>query len=179
MAPVARFVSPIAPPGSRLLRAPPLRFLNLRWLGDSRREFALPLVSLVDCLLCLVLFLLSSFAAPDGCPKQARVPSAENGRPSTDAPVVAVSRYEASVDGTPVADMPTLFAGGRLTRIQLLFEHLKAKRELWRELNPSGEFPGVVTLQVDRAVPALVVKNVFQTAAQAGYPSVAFSVWQR
>jgi hypothetical protein len=33
-----------------------------------------------------------------------------------------------------------------------------------------------VILQVDRKVPALVVKSVFQTAAYAGFPNVSFMV---
>jgi hypothetical protein len=48
--------------------------------------------------------------------------------------------------------------------------------ELWRQLNPGKELPGVAVLQVDRKVPALVVKSVFQTAAMAGYSSISFMV---
>ncbi len=57
-----------------------------------------------------------------------------------------------------------------------LFNVLKNKRELWKQINPGREFPGVAVLQVDRRVPALVVKSVFQTAAFAGYPNVSFMV---
>ena len=49
-------------------------------------------------------------------------------------------------------------------------------RELWKQINPGRPFPGVAVLQVDRKVPALVVKSVFQTAALAGYPSISFMV---
>ncbi len=57
-----------------------------------------------------------------------------------------------------------------------LFGILKNKRELWKQVNPGKEFPGVAILQVDRRVTALVVKSVFQTAAMAGYPSISFMV---
>jgi biopolymer transport protein ExbD len=57
-----------------------------------------------------------------------------------------------------------------------LFNVLKNKRELWKQLNPGKEFSGIVVLQVDRKVEALVVKSVFQTAAFAGYPNVSFMV---
>jgi penicillin-binding protein 2 len=38
------------------------------------------------------------------------------------------------------------------------------------------EFPGVVVLEIDQDVQAVVVKSVFQTAAFAGYPRVSFMV---
>jgi len=38
------------------------------------------------------------------------------------------------------------------------------------------EFPGVVILQIDQDVQAIVVKSVFQTAAFAGYPNISFMV---
>jgi biopolymer transport protein ExbD len=41
---------------------------------------------------------------------------------------------------------------------------------------PNRQFPGVVVLQIDKKVPALVVKSVFRTAAEAGYPHVSFMV---
>ena len=41
---------------------------------------------------------------------------------------------------------------------------------------PGKDFPGVVVLQVDQDVQAVVVKSVFQTAAFAGYPNVSFMV---
>ena len=53
---------------------------------------------------------------------------------------------------------------------------LKNKRELWKQMHPSKDFPGVVILQIDQNVPALVVKSVFQTAAFAGFPNVSFMV---
>jgi hypothetical protein len=84
-----------------------------------------------------------------------------------------------SVDGSPVAETDDIVAGGRLTRLDDLFNVLKNKRELWKELNPGAEFPGVVQLEVERNVPALVVKSAFQSAAYAGYPQVSFVVKRR
>ena len=57
-----------------------------------------------------------------------------------------------------------------------LFNLLKAQRELWASNRPGKPFPGVVVLQIDQDVPAVVVKSVFQTAAFAGYPNVSFMV---
>ena len=49
---------------------------------------------------------------------------------------------------------------------------------MWKQLHPGKDFPGVVVLQVDQDVPAVVVKSCFQTAAFAGYPNVSFMVNQ-
>ncbi|MFP6687416.1 MAG: biopolymer transporter ExbD, partial [Polyangiaceae bacterium] len=68
---------------------------------------------------------------------------------------------------------------GRMQKVDKLFEMLKRKREMWRSFHPNKRFPGVCILQVDRDVPALVVKSVFQTAAFAGYPNVSFMVQKR
>lgn len=175
-----RFTSPISRPGPRLFRYLPLRFLKGA-LGRRGRQtgFELPLVSLVDCLLCLILFLLTSFSADAECPERQKVPSAENAQSNTDAPVVAVTQRQILLDGVPAASTVDLLQAGRLTRLDGLFNQLKAKRELWRQLNPGRDFPGVVVLQIDRSVPALVVKSAFQTAAYAGYPNVSFLVKRR
>ena len=63
-----------------------------------------------------------------------------------------------------------------MQKIDELFNLLKSKRELWKQVQPNKPFPGVVILQINQAVPALVVKSVFQTAAFAGYPNVSFMV---
>lgn len=175
-----RFRTPISTPGRRLLRFLPLRFLRSRQAGRGRPlEFELPLVSFVDCLLCLVLFLLASFGARAECEERQRVPSAHNVAAALEAPMVAITQGRISLDGVLAADTREVVGSGRLQRLDELFAQLKSKRELWRQLHPSEEFPGVVVLQIDRRVPALVVKSAFQTAAFAGYPNVSFLVRQR
>lgn len=175
----ARFVSPVSVPGPRLLRFVPLRFLRRAGRRGRQLGFELPLISFVDCLLCLILFLLTSFSADAECPERQKVPSAQNTAASIEAPVVAITQGQILLDGVPAASTQALLDAGRLTRVTDLFNQLKAKRELWRQLHPAEEFPGVVVLQIDRRVPALVVKSAFQTAAYAGYPNVSFLVKQR
>lgn len=174
-----RFASPIAAPGARLLARVPLRFFQRRAGRARLLGFELPLVPFVDCLLGIVLFLLASFSASDTCGVRERVPSAENTSDNVDAPIVSVSAHQVSVDGSPVAETSDILAGGRLTRLDELFNTLKNKRELWKQLNPEAEFPGVVLLEVERNVPSLVVKSAFQSAAYAGYPQVSFVVKRR
>ena len=175
----ARFVSPISVPGPRLLRFVPLRFLRRAGRRERQLGFELPLISFVDCLLCLILFLLTSFSADAESAERQKVPGAHNTQANLEAPVVAVTQRQILLDGIPAGSTQELLDAGRLTRLDSLFDQLKAKRELWRQLHPGEEFPGLVVLQIDRRVPALVVKSAFQTAAYAGYPNVSFLVKQR
>ena len=80
------------------------------------------------------------------------------------------------VNGNAAGNTRAIEDSKRLQRVDELFNILKNKRELWKQLNPGKDFPGVIVLQVDRKVQALVVKSVFQTAAFAGYPNVSFAV---
>jgi hypothetical protein len=80
------------------------------------------------------------------------------------------------VDGSPAGNTRAVEEADRLQRIDELFNILKAKRELWKQTHPGKEFPGVVVLQVDQNVRAVVVKSVFQTSAFAGFPNVSFMV---
>jgi hypothetical protein len=66
-----------------------------------------------------------------------------------------------------------------MQKLDELFSVLKTKRELYKQINPGKDFPGVAVLQVDRQVEAVIVKSVFQTAALAGYPNISFMVQNR
>jgi hypothetical protein len=93
-----------------------------------------------------------------------------------DAPMVAITGSQILVDGSLAGNTRVIEETNRLQRIEELFANLKNKRELWKQVYPGKEFPGVAVLQVDGRVPALVVKSAFQTAAMAGYPAISFQV---
>ena len=175
-----RFVQPIGVPGRRLMHHVPLRFVRHKVTGGGRRaaNHEIPLIPFIDFLLCIVLFLLASFSASGELPidKNVKLPNAENVLDMTDAPMVAVTGTQILVDGTPAGNTRAIVEANRLARVDELFNVLKNKRELWKQINPGKEFPGVVVLQVDRKVQALVVKSVFQTAAFSGFPNVSFMV---
>jgi hypothetical protein len=63
-----------------------------------------------------------------------------------------------------------------LQAIDAEFNALKKKREAWKAAHPADPFPGEALLRMPRDTSALVVKSVFQTAAFAGYPNLAFAV---
>jgi biopolymer transport protein ExbD len=172
----------IETPGRRLMHAVPLKFVKKRVKGGGGRGLnaALNLTSFIDFLIVVVVFLLMSFSASGEIPvdKNTRLPSAENTLNMVDAPTVSITGTQILVDGTAAGSTRAIEEAGRLMKIDELHNVLKNKRELWKQLNPGKPFPGVVVMQVDKRVPALVVKSVFQTAAFAGFPNVSFMVGQ-
>lgn len=175
-----RFHQPISVPGPVLKHHIPLKFVQRRVCGGGARSvnMELPLIPFIDFLLCIVLFLLSSFSASGDLPvdRNVQLPKASNVSEMIEAPMVAITGTQILVDGNPAGNTRTIEEANRLQRVDELFNVLKNKRELWKQLNPGKEFPGVAILQVDRRVPALVVKSVFQTAAFAGFPNISFMV---
>lgn len=65
---------------------------------------------------------------------------------------------------------------GRVRRVDGVYTILCQKRELWQVLQAGRPFPGVVLLAIDDHVPAVTIKSLFLSAAQAGYPNVSFMV---
>ncbi len=168
-------------PGKRLLHSLPLKFVWKKVIGHGRRSpnANLNLTAYIDFLLVTVIFLLTTFSASGeiAVDKNVKLPKAENAADVIDAPMVAVNGNQILVDGTLAGSTRAIEELGRMSKIDELYAILKAKRELWKSVNPADKpFPGVVILQVDQEVPAIVVKSVFQTAAYAGYPNVSFMV---
>ncbi len=167
-------------PGRRLMYAVPLKFVQHKVTGGGRRSVgaALSLTSMIDFLVVTVVFLLMTFSASGETTvaKGVTLPKAENTLDMIDAPMVGIAGSQILVDGNLAGNTRAIEDSKRLQRIDELFNVLKGKRELWKQLHPGKEFPGVVVLQVDQDVPAIVVKSVFQTAAFAGYPNVSFMV---
>jgi biopolymer transport protein ExbD len=166
-----------------MLKGIPLEFVQKKVGGGGHKSVnhEIPLIPFIDFLLCIVLFLLASFSASGELPvdKNVQLPSAENVEDMTDAPMVAITGTQILVDGTPAGNVRAVEEANRMQKLDELFNLLKGKRELWKQINPGKDFPGVAVLQVDRRVTALVVKSVFQTAALAGYPNVSFMVKNR
>jgi biopolymer transport protein ExbD len=175
-----RFHQPIQVPGPVLKHHIALKFVRNKVAGGGGRgvNFELPLIPFIDFLLCIVLFLLSSFSASGELPvdKNVKLPNANNVLDMVEAPMVAVTGTQILVDGVPAGNVNSIVEANRLSRVDELFSVLKNKRELWKQINPGREFPGVAVVQCDREVQALVVKSVFQTSAYAGYPNISFMV---
>jgi biopolymer transport protein ExbD len=172
----------IGQPGRRLMHFVPLAFVRKKATGGGRRSTNsnLSLTSMIDFLIVVVVFLLMTFSASSETPpaKGLIIPQAENTLDMIDAPMVAINGSQILVDGAAAGNTHSIEDNKRLTRLDELFNILKGKREVWKQLHPGKEFPAVVVLQIDQDVPAVVVKSTFQTAAFAGYPNVSFMVNQ-
>lgn len=180
---LSRFHQPIAVPGRRLLKGVPLKFVAKKVSGGGSKSVNhdVPLIPFIDFLLCIVLFLLASFSASGELPvdKDVKLPLADNVEDMTTAPMVAITGNTILVDGIPAGSTRAVKEANRMQKLDELFNLLKSKRELYKQINPGKDFPGIAVLQVDRQVEALVVKSVFQTAALAGYPNISFMVQNR
>jgi biopolymer transport protein ExbD len=157
-----------------------LEFVAKKVAGAGHRSTnaSLSLTSMIDFLVVTVVFLLMTFSASGETPiaKGLNMPKAENTLDMIDAPIVVVVGSQILVDGGPAGNTRPIEESDRMQRIDELFNLLKAKRELWKQTHPTKDFPGVVLLQIDQEVKAVIVKSVFQTAAFAGFPNVSFMV---
>jgi len=181
--PLSRFHQPIVVPGRRLFKATPLKFVAKKVSGGGGKALNhdIPLIPFIDFLLCIVLFLLASFSASGELPidKDVTLPKAENVQDMTVAPMVAITGTTILVDGIAAGSTRAVKEANRMQKLDELFNLLKTKRELYKQINPGKDFPGVAILQVDREVEAVIVKSVFQTAGLAGYPNISFMVQNR
>jgi biopolymer transport protein ExbD len=170
----------IAEPGRRLMGHIGLEFVAKKVAGGGHRSTnaSLSLTSMIDFLVVTVVFLLMTFSASGETPiaKGLNMPKAENTLDMMDAPMAAIVGSQVLVDGSPAGNTRAVEESDRMQRMDELFNVLKAKRELWKQTHPNKDFPGVVLLQIDQNVKAVVVKSVFQTAAFAGFPNVSFMV---
>ena len=74
--------------------------------------------------------------------KNVQLPKAENVLDMVEAPMVAITGTQILVDGVPAGSTRTIEEANRLQRVDELFNVLKNKRELWKQINPGKEFPG-------------------------------------
>ncbi len=167
-------------PGRRLMHHVGLEFVEAKASGHGKRatNAGLSLTSMIDFLVVTVVFLLMTFSASGETPvaRGLNMPKAENTLDMIDAPIVVVVGSQILVDGGPAGNTRPVEESDRMQRIDELFNILKSKRELWKQTHPNKDFPGVVLLQIDQNIKAVVVKSVFQTAAFAGFPNVSFMV---
>lgn len=81
------------------------------------------------------------------------------------------------LDGNVVATSAELAANqGRVVRIDGLFNMLRGRHAIAKQLQPGKDPPTHVILAIDGDVSASVVKSIVLTAAESGYPSVDFLI---
>ena len=151
--------------------------------GNGRRKLiaGLSMTSMIDVLVVMTVFLLLTFSANDNCLRRdlSSLPPAVNVSELIDAPIVDVRADSVVLNGilvTSPGELSSFSVNGRVTRLDGLFNALKQKHELAKQLQPGREPPTHVILAIDGDVPASVVKSVVMTAARSGYPSIDFMV---
>ena len=138
----------ITKPGRRLMHHVPLMFVKKKVAGGGRRatEVPLNLTSMIDFLMVVVIFLLSTFSASgeQSVPKEVKLPNARNVQELLAAPMVGVAGKDVYVDNKPAGsivealdameqDHEFLLKGDVFTK-DAIFEWLDYKRT--KELNP-------------------------------------------
>ena len=175
---------PIVTPGKR----PAKRFEKSRLLGGKiakgRRNVnaELNVVSMVDMMTMLVIFLLQQFSATGEVlfmQKDIKLPDAQHGQAIEVAPVVAISSSQVVVTGQKVADVADLERDGGFT-IAALEERLRDEKKRWdfiHQNDPDREksWKGDVNIQADVRIPFRILKRVMFSAAQAGYYNANFA----
>ena len=172
---------PIHKPGSALLRNLPLEFVAKKVQGGGHKAIntEIPLIPFIDFLIVLVVFLLITFSATGELLAQKpsiTMPKAANVVDIEIQPVIAIDPVVVTLDGRRMADTATLAADPKVERMENLIQDLDTLRRNWAILHPQEPFGGVVIMQADVSIDFRVIKKVMFSAAQAGYPNVAFAV---
>ena len=175
----------IEPPGPRLRKFIPLKFVSKHGMGGKKSTYAeLNLTSMVDMLTILVVFLLQTFSASGELltvSKNITLPEAINYRDLEQAPIIAISRDAVTLNGDPKADSAELAKESTIDwKIPQLHDDLVILKNNFKLLHPNpDDFKGLVIVQADKNIDFKVIKKVMYTCAVAGYQNVNFAVNQR
>jgi biopolymer transport protein ExbD len=137
----------------------------------------LALGNLIDVLLVVLVFLLSTYEASSDCCLRRPIerPAATAVTDLVDAPTVAVDASGAiTLDGGAAGS--TAGPAGAVARLDELFDVLRAKAALWRQVHPRARFPGVLLFDLDRGLPAGAVKSLVLTARSRRHAHTSFIV---
>ena len=172
---------PIHKPGKVLLKNVPLQFVAHKVGGGGRKSVNLeiPLIPFIDFLIVLVVFLLITFSASGELLAQKptiTMPKAQNTTMLEVSPVVAIDPVVVTLDGRRMADTASLAADPKVERMEQMIQDLETLRRNWSILHPQEPFPGQIVMQADISIDFRVIKKVMFSAAQAGFPNVAFAV---
>jgi biopolymer transport protein ExbD len=165
-----------------------LRFVRKKVSGGGRRsmEQSLNLTSMIDFLMVVVIFLLSTFSAASEAtvPREVKLPNATNVLETLTAPTIAVAGNDVYCENKAAGNvqeaLEKMSSGNTVvpTKFEELYARLTLIRDTWKSVHPDtpDDFPGMVVMELDQDLKAYVVKSLFYTAAQAGYTNVNFLV---
>lgn len=175
----------IKPPGARLRKYIPLKFVTKTGLGGKKSTYAeLNLTSMVDMLTILVVFLLQTFSASGellSVQKNITLPEAINYHDLEVAPIIAIAKDAVTLNGENKADANELNKDSSIDwKIPQLHDDLVVLKNNFKLLHPNPEdWKGIVIVQADKSIDFKILKKVMYTCSVAGYNNVNFAVNQR
>lgn len=174
----------IKPPGPRLRKFIPLKFVSKHGSGKKSTYAELNLTSMVDMLTILVVFLLQTFSASGELltvSKNITLPDAVNWKDLEQAPIIAISKDSVTLNGDPKGNSAELSAEQALDqKIPQLHDDLVVLKNNFKLLHPNPEeWKGLVIVQADKNIDFKILKRVMYTCAAAGYANVNFAVQQK
>jgi biopolymer transport protein ExbD len=173
----------IEPPGPRLKKDIPLKFVQSHSHGKKSTYAELNLTSMVDMLTILTVFLLMTFSASGellSVQKNIVLPEAQNWKDLEAAPIIAVSKDTVTLNGQMVADASVLNQENTADwKIVELHDTLVTLKNNYKLLHPSEDWKGMVIVQADKGVDFKVIKKVMYSCSIAGYQNVNFAVQQK
>jgi biopolymer transport protein ExbD len=156
-----------------------------RRLRALRGSGSVNLISMMDILTVLLLFLLKSYVAggePMVPAPGVRLPSSSADLPPQSSLVVAIDGDEILVGSEHVASLSEALSDPSF-EIGPLAQRLQAERgrqeEIARLQGKAAGGPGVATIQGDRDIEFRVLKKVMYTLSQNGYENIALAVLQK
>ncbi len=161
------------------------RRLGSRWRKSSSGSGSVNLISMMDILTVLLLFLLKSYVAGGEVmvpPTGIHLPSSSADAPPQTSLVVAIDDHEILIGDERVTTLAEAMGEPGL-EIGPLSAHLQDVRRHQDEIaRLRGSAPAehrVATIQGDRAIEFKVLQKVMYTLGQNGYENIALAVLQK
>jgi biopolymer transport protein ExbD len=157
---------------------------RLRMRMALRPSGSVNLISMMDVLTVLLLFLLKSYVAGGEVmvpPPGIHLPASSAESPPQSSLIVAVDGDQIVVGGEKVASVEEALSGGLeiaglAARLQMEAKH---QEEIARMQGKTGPIARVATIQGDRDIEFRLLQRVMYTLNLNGYESVALAVIQR
>jgi biopolymer transport protein ExbD len=156
-----------------------------RWRPEAGDRGSVNLISMMDILTVLLLFLLKSYVAGGEVMVPApgiRLPASTADQPPPTSVVVAIAGDEIMVSGEHAASMSEALKSDAL-EIPPLSARLQAiqaqQDEIARMRGAKSEHARTVTIQGDRDIEFKVLQKVMYTLGQNGYENISLAVLQK
>jgi biopolymer transport protein ExbD len=156
-----------------------------RWKTKNKGPSNVNLISMMDILTVLLLFLLKSYVAGGEVMVPApgiHLPASTADVPPPTSVVVAIDKNEIVVGSDPVVSIADAMSGDELT-IASLSAHLqtiqKQQDEIARLRGAEAPTELTATIQGDKDIQFRVLQRVMYTLGQNGYGNIALAVIQK